>query len=180
MMQNYLFYDLLMILVAKEIFLLEQARTQGATALYEAYLSIIGGTENLVCNKSIKFLETFVNYPPTTCIRIIRMKENDLFSLNSWGNDYLYLLTTIAAFYLDKGDIVQGLQWADKSIDLVDYFLPTLHHEVREEILYNLPASAMVCAFPKQYLRIPYDQFYLDWEIKRFCHSGNRIHYNDN
>jgi hypothetical protein len=169
-----------MIVDAKEKFNLKKISDKGATGFYEAYLSVIEGTENSVCDKSIKYLKAFVNYSPYTCIRIIRSKENNLFSLRSWGNEYIYLLSAIAAYHLDKSEMVEGLLWADKAIDLVDYFAPTLNKNVRDEILYNLPASAMVCAFPKQYLKIPSDKFFLGWEIRNYNYSGNEPYLNDN
>jgi hypothetical protein len=167
-----------MIIDGSEKFLLKQTFHQGPKELYNSYVSKIDGTKGSICAKSIIYLKQFVNYSPYLCLKIIRSRDNNLFSLYPWGNEYIHLLSLIAAYHLDNDEITQGLLWANKAITLVDYFAPTLNEKIREEILYNLPASTMVCAFPKQYLEAPCDKFFLDWEIKGSCYGNT--HSNDN
>lgn len=169
-----------MILDAKDRFLFKSAYEKGAVKLYERYTEIIKNKGNRLCEKSVDYLKAFVEYSPYKCIKIIRLKENDPFSLIPYGDEYLYLLTSIAAYHLDRNERALGLIWALKAARLFDYFAPTLKKDVREKALYNLVAQNMVSAYRTDSYKIYYNSFMLDWEIKRFYYCGHKDYFNDN
>lgn len=169
-----------MILYAKDKFLLKQVKQKGAKALYEAYLHISDGSNTLVCEKSISYLKMFVQYEGHFCEGIIRSVTNEPFSLTPWGDEYLRLLTIIAAYHLDRNEILTGLFWAKKAIDLFGYFNPVPKSEAEWEIVRNMSATSMICSFPHHFDEDAYDHFLLDWEVERFYYCGNISHFNDN
>lgn len=167
-----------MLINASEKFVLKSIEKTNATNLFDNYHVLIRNNPDRICDKSILYLKAFVQHQPELCLRIIKQRENSYFSLQPYGHEYIHLLTLIAAFYLDKNEVSQGLLWALKAIDLVDYFAPSLEYEKREQILYDMMASSMVCAYPKKINRLMSEQFFLQWEILTSYKSGH--YFNDN
>ncbi|MBK7683858.1 MAG: hypothetical protein IPJ26_15945 [Bacteroidetes bacterium] len=110
-----------MLIDAVDKFLLKHISDKGIAALYDRYLSIVKINNNLICEQSIPYLKKFVNHSPFECICIIRAKENNLFTLLPWGEEYVHLLSLIAAYHLDRNEITEGVLWADKAIDMIDH-----------------------------------------------------------
>lgn len=169
-----------LILDAREKIIFKTAAEKGAEKLYERYLEIIEVSGVNICDKSIVYLKAFVNYNPNLCINIIRKKNTYLLSITPYGDEYLDLLTFIAAYHLDRNEKEIGVIWALKTLDLFDYFAPTLDRDLREVALYNLLAQSMVCAYPTVLYKVCDNSFMLDWEIDRFYYCGHKTHFNDN
>ena len=169
-----------MLLDKRDKFLLKQAKDEGAKALYEGYLSSVEGTNDLVNEKAIEYLKCFVNYPGNLCEGIVRSVKNESLSQINWGDEYLFLLTIIAAYHLDRNEILTGLLWAKKAVDLFGYFAPTLKKEFKDEFIYDMAATSMICAFQNQFNEGAYDQFFLDWEVQGFYYNENVSYLNDN
>ena len=168
------------ILDARERIIFKNATEQGAEKLYDRYLEIIEASGVNICDKSVVYLKAFVNYKPNLCINIIRKKNTRVFSITPYGDEYLDLVTWIAAYHLDRNEKEIGIIWALKILDLFDYFAPTLNKDIREETLYNLLAQCMVSTHRAISYRVYYNGFMLDWEIDRFHYCGHKTHFNDN
>ncbi|HNP99872.1 MAG TPA: hypothetical protein PKK99_12505 [Bacteroidia bacterium] len=165
---------------ANEKFLSNKISSMNPERIYHEYLQIIKGQPLNVCNNSIHYLKAFVQYPPLRCLQIIRDNSNQQLTLSAWGDEYLHLITSIAAYYLDRNDKTRGVTWAIKALDLVDYFAPTIKSSVREQILYNMLASSMVCAYPKNFSQYASDNFFLKWELGLLNNCGYKTFSNDN
>ena len=169
-----------MLIEAQENFRFRAAKAKGAKALYHIYMELVSQTDDQPCPKSIPYLRAFVQYPPAECLWIIREYYHQHFTHVPFGEEYIYLINSVALYHLDQGNRPESLLWAIKALDLVSYFAPTLKEDTREAILTDMIGTDMICAYPNDFHQRASDNFYLDWEVARFHYCGFRIYFNDN
>lgn len=166
-----------MIIDATEKFFLKDASGKGAKELYARYLEIRKANSLPICSASITYLEAFVQYPPVECIRVIWHKKGRFLTLKYWGDEYIHLLSLIAAYYVDIGNPKLGVLWAYKAIQTMNYFLPHLSCTARKEVLSGLTACGVIYSYAAVFDRIDPDLLTLDWEWQNttFYYNDNRL-----
>ena len=165
---------------ASEKFLTRATSEKGAEKIFKKYLAITDSSPKEICEHSVPYRKAFVQYPPHHCLSIMYREKNMQFSLSPWGDEYLHLLTLLAAYHLDRREFVTGLNWAIKAIHVFDYFNPTINPFLRERLLRDMVASSMVCCYPEHFNQRASDNFFLAWEVDRFYYCGHRVFFNDN
>lgn len=155
-----------MIINALEKFYLKAVAAKGAAALYDRYLEIRKGNSLPLCPISIAYLEAFVQYPPLECIRIVWRKKHRFLTLRYWGGEYTHLLSLIAAYHVDNGNLQRGVLWAYKAILVTDYFFPGLNITNKREILSEMTACGLIYSHSTIFYSLNHCSFMLDWELQ--------------